>query len=69
MRLAGIREGDLVRVDFNGTRYYGRVLQEAFMSPVQRCNVLEVASLGGRPIPAHFPRARQVIEHYRRAKG
>jgi len=69
MRLASVKEGDIVLADVRGDRFYGLVTKPAAMNEALRRRVLTVTSLTGRPIPTCLLSASQVISHWRRAAG
>ncbi len=66
MRLAGIREDDIIRANVRGDRFYALVLQGSHPGLIDNRPVLTIESLNGRPIPALHVTARQVVEHYAR---
>lgn len=62
MNLASVKSGDVVRCDVRGDRFWGLVTDK-------RPGEVAVESATGRPIPAMTITARQVVGHWRQAKG
>lgn len=62
MRLASVREGDIVQVDVKGRRAF------AFVSAING-RELEVKPLPGQTFTWAHVKARQVIAHYAKRKG
>lgn len=63
-----IREGDIVRVDVRGDRFYATVREPVTFHVKLRKRVLRVVTLTGRPIPATFVTPRQIIGHWRQSR-
>lgn len=68
MQSSNIREGDIIRCNVRGDRFYATVRSPVSYNPTMRKRCLEVASLTGRPIPSKFVTPRQVIGHWRQSR-
>jgi hypothetical protein len=68
MKLAGIKEQDIVQGNWHGSKYYARVKHRNAKDPGGRKGIV-VEPLNGRPIPARFLTAHQVVEHYAKRAG
>lgn len=60
MNLATVRPGDLIRADVRGNRFIAEVIDK---EPGQ----LELAPVAGTFLPTYRVKARQVVEHWRKA--
>jgi hypothetical protein len=67
VNLASVKEGDIVRCDVRGDRFYALAQSEVEHDGTRRG--IQVDSLTGRPIPARFVTARQVVGHWRKSKA
>lgn len=68
VNLTGINKQDIVLCDVRSDRFYATVTAHL---PKGDANgkPLAIESLTGRPIPAYHVSARQVVGHWRKAKG
>jgi hypothetical protein len=69
MRLAGIREGNIIQADVRGQRFHAAVVREPHFADSIGRRAIQVASLNGRPLPARLLTARQVIGHFWKVKA
>lgn len=63
MTSKSIHEGDIVRCDVRGDRFWARATGEVADGK------LPIEALNGRPIPALRVTARQIVGHWRMRKG
>lgn len=68
MDTSTVREGDIIRCDVRGDKFYASVRSPVSYNPDLRKRVLTVTSLTGRPIPTRFITPRQVIGHWRQSR-
>jgi hypothetical protein len=64
MTIGSVREGDMVRCDVRGDRFWAIVLGD-----VGDDKKIPIGPLNGRPIPSFRVGARQVVGHWRKRKG
>lgn len=68
MQTNSIREGDIIRCNVRGDKFFALVRSPVSYNDGLRKRCLEVASLTGRPIPSRFVTPRQVIGHWRQSR-
>jgi len=70
MKLSGIRADDIVKCDVRGDRFFALVKEAVHDEDRHHKRVLTIAPLNGarQNLPSRWITARQVTEHYRKAK-
>jgi hypothetical protein len=64
-----IHQGDVIRCNVRGDRFWAEVTQELEFNSTLNKKVIRISSLTNRPIPTHMVTAVQIIGHWRKKKG